>query len=84
MIEAQGGIIVGRHVTARTSDGIRYIDYLVLAPNGRLLAVEVKSGNAARSSTQIVRDHLMATEGALLTGPNVSQQFVNMHVVIPQ
>ena len=67
---AEGKNIVGSHVGARTSDGLRIIDHLVQNPSGQLFGIEVKSGNAVRNAQQLLRDQLMATQGATLVGRN--------------
>ena len=40
-------------------------------PNGDLVAVEVKSGGAVRSASQIAKDNALATQGGTLVGKNV-------------
>lgn len=69
MIEAtlrlKGYKIIGRHVTAKTSKGIRYVDYVV-ERGGQYTAIEVKSGNALRNAGQLAKDAAMETEGAVL------------------
>ncbi len=78
---AEGNTLLGAHVGARTSDGLRFIDRLVQTPSGQMLAVEVKSGDAVRNAQQLLRDQLMATQGATLVGRNAppvlrGQQFI--------
>jgi RHS repeat-associated protein len=69
MIEAtlrlKGYKIIGRHVTAKTSKGVRYVDYVV-ERGGQYTAIEVKSGNAIRDAGQLAKDAAMETEGAVL------------------
>ena len=70
-LESQGYKIIGSQVSIKTSAGIRRIDHLVEDANGNLIAIEVKSGNAVRSSTQIKKDALIQNEGGIITGKNL-------------
>lgn len=81
-LEAQGYTVLGSNVTARTSQGIRYIDHLVDV-NGDLFGVEVKSGGAFRSSSQLLKDTAMEIEGATLSGPNVPASLQGQTLKIP-
>jgi RHS repeat-associated protein len=81
-LEAQGYTVLGSNVTARTSQGIRFIDHLVDV-NGDLFAVEVKSGGAFRSSGQLLKDIAMEFEGATLSGPNVPASLQGQVFKIP-
>lgn len=67
---AQGHTILGSHVAANTAEGRRVIDHLIQTSSGDVLAVEVKSGNAVRSTSQLRKDSSMASEGAVLVGKN--------------
>lgn len=69
-LTAEGNTALGSQVSANTSAGRRVIDHLIETPNGKLLAVEVKAGNGARSASQLAKDGLMAKEGATLVGKN--------------
>lgn len=69
-LTAQGYTILGSHVGARTSKGLRVIDHLVQAPDGSMVAIEVKSGGAVRNASQVAKDALMSSEGAVLVGKN--------------
>ncbi|MDW8803149.1 hypothetical protein P8V03_18635, partial [Clostridium sp. A1-XYC3] len=71
----EGYKIVGSQVSVRTSAGRRIIDHLVSNQSGNLVAVEVKSGNAVRSSSQILKDRLIETEGGILVGKNAGELF---------
>jgi hypothetical protein len=78
---AEGETIIGSRVGARTSDGRRIIDHLIQKPSGQLINIEVKSGNAVRNTQQLLRDNLMASQGATLVGKNAppalrGQQFI--------
>lgn len=66
----EGNTVLGSQVSANTSVGRRVIDHLIQTPEGKLMAVEVKSGNGARSASQLLKDNLMSTEGATLVGKN--------------
>jgi RHS repeat-associated protein len=68
-LKAEGKTILGSQVTAKTSEGTRRIDHLVES-GGTVGAVEVKSGNATRSASQVAKDNAMASEGATLVGKN--------------
>ena len=49
--------VLGMKVTIETPHGIRYVDILIKNRlSGKIIAVEVKSGNAKRSSKQIKKD----------------------------
>ncbi len=63
-LRLKGYKIVGRHVTARTSKGIRYVDYIVERA-GEITAIEVKSG-AGRNAGQLAKDAAMEAEGAVI------------------
>ena len=80
---SEGNTILGTHVGARTSDGLRIIDRLVQNPAGQYLAVEIKSGEAVRNAQQLLRDGLMATEGATLVGRNAPPNLRGQQLVIP-
>jgi len=54
---AEGAEILGSQVKIQTSIGIRVVDHLVRLPNGRIVAVEVKSGNAALTKVQQIKNH---------------------------
>lgn len=66
----EGNVILGSHVGARTPGGLRVIDHLIQTPSGQILAIEVKSRGAVRNASQILKDSLMSTEGAVLIGKN--------------
>lgn len=51
-----------------TSSGVRIIDHLVQAPNGQIVAIEVKSGLATRNAAQLVNDAALAREGGVIQG----------------
>jgi hypothetical protein len=52
--------ILGRQVTVHTEKGVRYVDVLIRnKKTGKIVAVEVKSGNAKRSGKQISKDDII-------------------------
>jgi RHS repeat-associated protein len=79
---AEGNVLLGSQVGARTSDGLRVIDHLIETPAGKLVAVEVKAGNGVRNTAQRTRDGLMSTEGATLTGKNARRELRKQSFVI--
>ncbi len=81
-LEAEGYIILGSQVGARTSLGLRRIDHLVQTPKGELLAVEVKAGNAARDAAQLAKDAEMAAVGAKIVGKNAPAALRGQTIVI--
>jgi RHS repeat-associated protein len=72
---AEGNTILGSQVAVRTSEGIRYIDHLIQTPTGEIIAVEVKSGGAVRSASQMAKDAALSTEGGVLTGGGLPAGF---------
>jgi hypothetical protein len=70
---AEGNTILGSHVTIQTSKGARVVDHLIRTPDGRIVAVEVKSGGAVRDATQLAKDKAMATEGGTPVGQNAPE-----------
>jgi len=68
---AEGNKIIASQVAVRTSAGIRIIDHLIETPAGKLIAIEIKAGGGARTKLQIVKDNLMATEGAVMVSKKV-------------
>jgi hypothetical protein len=79
---AEGYRILGSQVAIRTSRGIRFVDHLVLTPGGKIVAVEVKSGGACRSATQLAKDKLIATEGGIVLGKHAPPDLKGRRVVI--
>ena len=77
-----GYTIIGSQVYARTSSGGRKIDHLVLTPEGKMKAIEVKNGGAKYAGDQVKKDKLMATEGATLTGKNAPEILRGEKVII--
>lgn len=82
-ITAAGGTILGSHVAARTSQGLRVMDHLVQAADGSMVAVEVKAGGGVRNALQLAKDGEMATEGATLVGRNAPAALRGQAVRLP-
>jgi len=62
-LEKEGNVVLGSQVTVRTSVGNRVVDHLIRTPNGEIVAVEVKSGLAKRSTNQLTKDRAMEVSG---------------------
>ena len=75
--------MVGQHVAARTSAGLRVIDILAQRPDATLVAIEVKTGNATRNASQLLKDALMELEGATLVGKNAPEALRGTTVHVP-
>lgn len=71
-MEAAGYDILGSQVSVNTSLGRRVYDF-VIASEGRVLGVEVKSGGAIRSAVQCDKDIEIAREGGQLVGKNADR-----------
>lgn len=59
----------------QTSLGLRRIDRLIQTPAGDIVAIEVKSGNATRSATQVAKDTEIATLSGKPVGKNAPKAF---------
>lgn len=79
---AEGNTILGSQVSIRTSAGLRRVDHLIQTPTGQILAVEVKSGNAVRSASQLAKDALLSTEGGVLVGKNAPAALRGQQLII--
>ena len=77
----EGNTILGSQVSANTSLGRRVIDHLIQTPEGRIMAVEVKSGGGTRTAAQLARDTEMAITGATLVGKNAPDQLQGVQVI---
>ena len=82
-LEKEGNEILGSQVSVRTSEGIRRIDHLIRDSSGNIKAVEVKSGNAKRNSSQIKKDTLMEIEGGVIIGKNAPENLKGKLIKIP-
>jgi uncharacterized protein RhaS with RHS repeats len=80
-LKAEGKVILGSEVSAKTSEGRRVIDHLVQNGSG-VRAVEVKSGNATRNAAQVAKDGAMAKDGATLVGKNAPAQLKGQTIKI--
>jgi hypothetical protein len=67
-LEEEGVKVLGGQVYVRTSLGLRVTDYLVTGGRfgNRLVGVEVKVNSAERSTMQIRKDNLIASEGGTI------------------
>ncbi|NPU90849.1 MAG: hypothetical protein HPY82_02970 [Gammaproteobacteria bacterium] len=79
---AEGNAILGSQVSVRTSEGRRVVDHLVQTPDGRIVAVEVKSGGAVRDSAQLAKDNAMATQGGVVVGKNAPDALRGQQVIL--
>lgn len=70
-LRARGYQILGSQVSVRTAHGLRRVDHVVKAPDGKIFATEVKWGNASRTATQIKKDDAMLQSGGTLVGKNI-------------
>ncbi|MED3092213.1 RHS repeat-associated core domain-containing protein, partial [Bacillus thuringiensis] len=73
-LKKKGYDVLGSQVSVRTSKGIRRVDHLVRTPRGKLLAVEVKAGNARRTAMQLKKDKLMRKQGGKIIGKNAPRR----------
>jgi len=82
ILEKSGVEILGEQVGIRIKtplgDRIRIVDFLVVDKAGKVIAVEVKTGNAELSPRQIKLDRLMRTQGGVITNPNVPPRYFNL------
>jgi len=67
---SEGATVLGSQISIRTRLGIRRVDILAQLSDGSIVAVEVKSGGAVRSTTQVAKDEIIAIEGGTLVGKN--------------
>jgi RHS repeat-associated protein len=72
----EGNTILGSQVTVRTSAGSRVVDHIIRTEGGDILAIEVKTGGAARSASQLAKDHAIAVEGGIPVGKTLQMRFV--------
>jgi RHS repeat-associated protein len=79
---AEGNTILGSQVTVKTSQGYRVIDHLIQTVEGKIVAVEVKAGGAARSATQVAKDEAMASEGAKIISKNAPKDLQGLELKI--
>jgi RHS repeat-associated protein len=79
---AEGNTILGSQVSVRTAGGRRVVDHLIETPEGDIVAVEVKSGDAVRNSSQLAKDQLIATEGGVIIGKNAPDALKGQQLII--
>ncbi|MCK6575797.1 hypothetical protein L6V77_32485 [Myxococcota bacterium] len=58
------------------------MDHLIQTPSGQIFAVEVKSGGAVRSASQLAKDALLGTEGGVLVGKNAPAALRGQQLII--
>ena len=80
-LENAGNSILGSQVSANTSLGRRVIDHLIRTPEGKILAVEVKSGGGTRTAAQLAKDTEMAITGATLVGKYAPDELQGVQVI---
>jgi len=79
---SEGKTILGSHVGVQTDQGLRVVDHLV-EDQGKLQAVEVKTGNGTRNASQLAKDSSMETNGGRVVGKNAPDQLRGQTVKIP-
>ncbi|TNH05572.1 hypothetical protein [Testudinibacter sp. TR-2022] len=77
----EGYNILGSQVSVKTEYSRRVIDHMV-KKDDIISAIEVKSGNAKRSSLQILKDNSMANTGAKIIGKNAPENLKNKVITI--
>ncbi|SMB79554.1 Zn-binding Pro-Ala-Ala-Arg (PAAR) domain-containing protein, incolved in TypeVI secretion [Pasteurella testudinis DSM 23072] len=77
----EGYNILGSQVSVKTEYSRRVIDHMV-KKDDIISAIEVKSGNAKRSSLQILKDNSMAKTGAKVIGKNAPDNLKNKVITI--
>ncbi|HIQ20500.1 MAG TPA: hypothetical protein EYH34_04580 [Planctomycetes bacterium] len=56
---------------------------MIKTKEDRIIAVEVKSGNAVRTASQLAKDAAMATEGGRVVGKHAPDELKNRTLCIP-
>lgn len=83
-LEAEGHEVLGSEVTIKTPETNRRVDHLIRdGKTGEIRAIEVKSGGARRSSSQISKDNAMAAEGGKIIGKNAPPGLEGQTIRIP-
>jgi hypothetical protein len=80
---AAGKKVRGEEVTLQTSAGPRRVDLLVEDTDGKLQALEVKTGNSPYGTRQRGKDGKLATEGGVPVGENAKKAGLKGRVVLP-
>jgi RHS repeat-associated protein len=70
----EGGRVLGSQVCCRTSLGRRVVDHVVEQAGGRVVNLEVKSGNATRSAVQRAKDAEIAAGRGTFVGKNAPER----------
>jgi hypothetical protein len=79
---AEGTKVLGSHVGVQTEEGLRVVDHLV-EKEGKLGAVEVKTGEATRTASQVAKDESMADKGGKIVGKNAPEALRGQTVKLP-
>ena len=80
----EGHEILGSQVTIKTPETRRVVDTLVRdGQTDQIRAIEVKSGDAVRSSSQIAKDNAMATQGGTIIGKNAPPELRGQTIKVP-
>ena len=67
-LESMGYDYKGKEITVRSADGTaRRYDLVMVAPDGTVLGIEVKSGSATRNAQQRMMDDLLRNSGGMST-----------------
>ncbi|MDF0607206.1 hypothetical protein HZU77_016440 [Neisseriaceae bacterium TC5R-5] len=83
-LEDEGHTVLGEQVSIKTPKTRRIVDILVEdGKTKEVRAVEVKSGGAVRSKTQIEKDDAMEKLGGVLIGKNAPADLKNQTLKIP-
>jgi hypothetical protein len=82
--EIQGGTVLrGDEITIDTPAGRRRADMIVQRPDGRLEAIEVKTGESRYTSQQQRKDQSLATHGGVAVGKNAERAGLKGPLKIP-
>jgi hypothetical protein len=83
-LESEGHEILGKEVTVKTPKTNRRVDFLIKdGKTGEIRAIEVKSGNATRNPTQILKDNAMENAGGKIIGKNAKSEVLGQTHKIP-
>ena len=70
-LEAEGHEVLGSQVNVKTPLTNRRVDHLIRdGKTGEVRAIEVKSGGATKTPTQVLKDAAMESKGGTITGKN--------------
>jgi RHS repeat-associated protein len=79
---SEGKTILGSHVGVQTDQGLRVVDHLV-QDGEKMGAVEVKTGGATRSASQLAKDASMESKGGKIVGKNAPANLRGQTVKLP-